>query len=204
MPVITFLQDVFMAFKGPYERHVGKHTVNFCKRIGRHKLSEGLRQTFTISAVSADEVVAALMKVDNRRDAAAFSGIPVVKKPTPQNVKFALKAYISALLVIFGTNKQQLLAIVDQNEQEFIDMWTDMYGYGQDDMKLFNELLQSYQKNGIQGISCILCSVMEGIWEHKIDLQDQHIEFFAQNLTEDVNAILSQINKHTGIKNGMV
>ena len=195
MPVITFLQDVFMAFKGPYERHVGKHTVNFCKRISRHKLPEGMRQTLIISAISADEVVAALLKVDNRRDVAAFSEFSVVAKFNPQHVKFALKAYISALLVLFGSYKQELLAVTEQDEQGFIDLWTDIYGYGQGDMKLFNELLQSYQQDGIKGISAILCAVMESFWTARIDLSEQHIDFFAQNLTEDINAILTQIDK---------
>ncbi len=204
MPVITFLQDLFMAFKGPYERCVGKHTVNFCKRIGRHKLPEGIRRIFTISAISADEVVAALMRVDYRRTVAAFSEMPVRKKVDSRHVKYWLKAYLSALLVMFGTNKQQLLSTADQNEKAFIDAWTEMFSYGQDDMKLFNDLLQRYQENGVQGIASALCLAMEGIWEQKIEPQEQHVEFFAKNLTEDVESIFSQINKQISMKNGQV
>ena len=100
-----------MVFKGPYERYVGRHTIEYCKCIGRQKLPEGLRQTLLVSAVSADEVIAALLKVDNRRDVTAFIEAIPKKKPKPQLVKYALKAYMSALLVIFGTDKQQLLSI---------------------------------------------------------------------------------------------
>ncbi len=203
MPVITFLQDLFMVFKGPYERHVGKHTVNFCKRIGRHKLPEGMRQTLIMSAISADEAIAALMKVDHRRDASALD-IPAVKKPNPQRVKFALRAYISAILVIFGSYKQQLLHVAGQDEQKFIDMWTEVYSYNQEDMILFNELLHRYQQNGISGISSVLCSAVEGIWEGKNTFSEQHAEFFTKNLTEDIDAILFRISKRRPGEDGIL
>lgn len=196
MPVITFLQDGFMAFRGPYMRYVGTHTVNFCKRINRHKLPDGLRQTLVISTTSADEVVAALLKLDNRRDISAFSEITPRKKPKAKSVKFALKAYMSALLVIFGINKQQLLDIANKDEQEFINLWLDIYKYNNDDMVLFNNLLQGYQKGGLQGIAQILIDVMNGcVWEQPFAVQKEHLQFFAKNITEDVATILSQLSK---------
>lgn len=202
MPVITLLQDVFMAFKGPYERYVGKHTVNFCKRVGRQKLHEGLRQTLIISAVSADEVVAALLKVDNRRDITAFSEISPRQKPKPSFVKLALKAYMSALLVVFGAHKQQLLAVANKNEQEFIKLWIHIFGYDNEDMALFNDLLQSYQKNGLKGISEVLAAVMDGcIWEQTFVVQEGHLQFFAENIAKDVAAIVAQLDKQSMVKN---
>ena len=162
MPVLTLIQDVFMAFKEPYDRYVGKFTLNYCKRIARQKLPEGLRQTLVVSAVSADEVVAALLKLDTRRDVSAFIELVPRQKPKAKCVKFALKAYISAILVVFGNYKQQLLELAGKNEQEFIDLWLKVYSYDNDDMLLFNDLLQEYQKNGLQGISQILIEVMQG------------------------------------------
>ena len=89
MPLMKFLHDALISTKGPYERYVGRHTREFCKKADRQAKTPIQRKIWFTAAISADEVIASLAGLEKRRALGALAGWQVqpgrTAKVTPRH-----------------------------------------------------------------------------------------------------------------------
>ena len=148
MPVITFLKDMVAFVKGRRHRLVERNTVRFCERAAKKAANDAQKKVWLIAAICADEVTAALLSADARRDLSAFRGRVVRKDLKKPHVLAVMRTYLSALLVLSGGGKAQILDAMAMGEGEFIDAWRDVFEYGPDDMALFNRMTGALTAGG--------------------------------------------------------
>lgn len=157
LPIITFLQDVFAMTKGPYHRKVGRHTQKFCSRAVKRSGNEIQKKIFFIAAICADEFIASLLGVDNKRQVgplAVRTFKPKIRKP---EISTALRIYMSALLTVISLEKKLLLERTGMEENELLKTWCAVFEYLPSDMKLFDEvMLPNYQEGGIESLSALV------------------------------------------------
>lgn len=153
MPVITFLRDAIDFAKGPYHRHIGRHTKTFCARAARNSKTDFQKRIWLATAISADEAMASIARLENRRPAGPLARWQVAPKAKPRHYLKALRIYLSALLVLYGTCKAELLEKMGLQETEFMDQWKSIYQYGQADESLFDEkLVPAFTAKGLEGL----------------------------------------------------
>jgi len=161
MPVITFIKDIFSAVKGRYHRNVGRHTQHFCTKAVKIACNQIQKKLFFVAAICADEFIAALIKVDNKRQLEAFHSRNLKNKLTKQQVTIALRAYLSGMLVLISPHKEGLLAQTGFEEQELLHAWCSIFEYQPSDMHLFDKvLLPAYRHEGISGLSAAVAQAI--------------------------------------------
>ncbi|QDR79012.1 hypothetical protein [Sporomusa termitida] len=160
MPIITCIKDIFAAAKGPYHRNVGRHTQRFCARAAKIAGNEVQRRIFLVAAICADEYMAAVAGVDNQRQV-AFPRRQRKKKISKQQMTAALRAYVSAVLVMISTHKEGLLTQAGLTEAELLQAWCEVFEYQPEDMRLFDEvLLPAYRQGGTAGLAAGLAQAV--------------------------------------------
>lgn len=155
MPVISLLQDMMYFTKSPYERYIGKHTQQFCVRLNRKKLGEFTRKVLMGCMISADDAIAILLGLSPHHD------VPLIERePTHLNkpllIKKNLKLYLSALLVLLSLEKESLLEKTALAEDEFIELWLQIFQYNNTDQLLFNLLLSEYEQGRIAAMTQVM------------------------------------------------
>lgn len=154
LPIITFLQDIFSVVKGPYHRKIGRHTQRFCSKAVKNSANEVQKKVFFITAICADELIAALIGVDNKRQVKHFGRRVLKQKISKQQITAALRMYISVILTLISSYKEVLLQQTGMQEQELLHTWCRVFEYLPADKQLFDEvLLPAYQQGGIDGLS---------------------------------------------------
>jgi len=153
MPVMKFLPDALISTKGPYERHVGSYTREFCKRADRQSKTPIQRKILFTTAISADEVIASLAGLEKRRTLGPLANWQVQPKANRRLYLKALRVYLSGLLLLYGISKGELLEAFGLAEQEFMKVWQSVFQYDADDMAVFDEVLTpAFQSRGIDGL----------------------------------------------------
>jgi hypothetical protein len=153
MPVLTFLRDALTSAKGRYDRHVGRHTRTFCKRAERYAKTPVQRRIWLSSAISADEVIASMAGLDKRRPLGALAGWQLSPKAGRSSYPKALRGYLSALLLLYGTCKEDLLSKLGLTEGEFMQAWQMVFQYDAADNAIFDEdLAPAFRERGIDGL----------------------------------------------------
>lgn len=153
MPVLTFLRDTLTSVKVRHDRHVGRHTRTFCKRAERCAKTPVQRRIWLSSAISADEVIASMAGLDKRRPLGALAGWQVRPKAGRESYPKALRGYLSALLLLYGTCKEDLLSKLGLTEGEFMQAWQTVFQYDAADKAIFDEALTpAFREKGIDGL----------------------------------------------------
>jgi hypothetical protein len=154
MPLMKFLHDTLINTKGPYERHVGRYTREFCKRADSQSQKRPVqRKVLFTTAISADEVIASLAGLEKRRALGTLAGWQVQPGADRKSYPRALRLYLSALLLLYGTCKEELLDAFGLTEQEFMKVWQGVFQYDADDMAAFDEILTpAFRTRGIDGL----------------------------------------------------
>jgi hypothetical protein len=153
MPVLTFLRDALASAKGPYDRRVGRHTRTFCRRAERYAKTPVQRRIWLSSVISADEVIASMAGLDKRRPLGALAGWQVRPKLDRRSYLEALRAYLSALLLLYGTCKEDLLSKLGLTEGEFMQAWQAVFQYDAADKAIFDDALTpAFRERGIDGL----------------------------------------------------
>lgn len=153
MPVLTFLHDALAFAKGPYYRHVGRYTKTFCSRAARRAKNPLQRRVWFATAISADEVIASLARLEDRRQAGSLAGWQVQPKADRRRYLKAIHVYLSALLLLYGTCKEELLAKMGMTEGEFMTAWQDVFQYDAADHVVFDKVLTpAFRERGIDGL----------------------------------------------------
>lgn len=154
MPVMTFLHDILAYMKGPHYRHVGRHTKNFCMRAARQAKTEAERRVWLSTAISADEVIASLAHLEKRRSIGPLDSWKVrPKKIKPANYLKALRIYLSSLLLLYGSCKDELLKKTGMPEGDFMKAWQYIFQYDGTDQTIFDQTLTpAYREKGLEGL----------------------------------------------------
>lgn len=154
MPVLTFLQDALAFAKGPHYRHIGRHTKNFCMRAARQSKTAVERRVWLTTAISADEVIASLARLEKRRPLGPLEAWQVrPKKIKPANYLKALRIYLSSLLLLYGSCKDELLKKMGMPEGDFMKAWQYIFQYDGTDQTIFDQTLTpAYREKGLEGL----------------------------------------------------
>lgn len=197
MPVITFLQDIFAAAKGRYFRSVGRHTQKFCSQAAKFAGNDVQKKILLITAISADELVAALIGVDNKRPAGAFGGRTGKHRLTRQQITAALRVYLSGLLTLTSAHKKALLAQAGLEEQELLQLWCRVFDYAAADMQLFDEcLLPAYRQEGSLGVSRLVGKrILDCLFQPAGEMSPAETELLHNAMLEDAAAVIRVIQK---------
>jgi hypothetical protein len=153
MPVLTFLHDALAFAKGPHYRHVGRYTKTFCTRAARQAKNPLQRRVWFATAISADEVIASLARLEDRRPTGSLAGWQVQPKADRRRYLKAIHVYLSALLLLYGTCKEELLAKMGMTEGEFMKAWQNVFQYDAADQAVFDQVLTpAFRERGIDGL----------------------------------------------------
>src|SRR5512137_770453 len=154
MPVLTFLQDALAYAKGPHYRHIGRHTKNFCMRAVRQSKTAAEKRVWLTTAISADEVIASLAQLEKRRPLGPLESWKVrPKKIKPANYLKALRIYLSSLLLLYGSCKDELLKKTGMPEGDFMKAWMYVFQYDGTDKTIFDQTLTpAYREKGLEGL----------------------------------------------------
>ena len=121
--VITVIQDFLSGTKRTHYRKVGKQTIKFCKRASKISVNEHQRRLLMSAAVSVDEVVAALLGLDHKRNAEAFKERHSCRRLHRKELLTVMRSYLSALLIMCAIFKEILLSKVEMSEKDFMAGW---------------------------------------------------------------------------------
>lgn len=192
MPIITFFRNIFATTKGPYYRRVGRHTQNFCKRAVNRTQNEIQKKIFFVPAICADELIASLIGVDNKRQVEAFKGRTLQDALSGKQIAAALRIYLSAILVLTSSQKKLILKEMGLNEQDLLQAWCSIFEYTPSDMQLFNEtLLSSYRTQGLEGLARTVGeAIREQLFAAHDELSPAELETLQNIMVEDASAVL--------------
>ncbi len=153
MPLMKFLHDALISTKGPYERYVGRHTREFCKKADRQSKTPIQRKIWFTAAISADEVIASLAGLEKRRALGALAGWQVQPGADRKSYPKALRLYLSALLLLYGTCKEDMLSKLGMTEVQFMQAWLSIFQYEASDQAVFDDILTpAFRSKGIDGL----------------------------------------------------
>jgi hypothetical protein len=195
--VITAIQDFLSGTKRTYYRKVGKQTIKFYKLASRISVNEHQRRLLMIAAVSADEVFAALLGLDNKRNAEAFKGRHSYRKLQRTELLAAVRCYLSALLIMCSTFKELLLAKVEITENDFMAGWRSAFEYSPADMQIFDEILATtFRSKGINGLVEVLGRQMvNALYQEKQSLSEMETTSLRAMILDDMAAIKRYVEK---------
>lgn len=192
MPIVTMLQDIFSVVKGPYYRKVGRHTQRFCSRAAKRSKNEVQKKLFLITAICADEFIAALIGVDNKRQVDQLKGRVLKEKIRKPQMTAALRVYTSALLTLLSSHKELLLQQTCMQEQELLHTWCEIFEYLPVERQLFNDvLLPAYGQGGIEALSLLVGkNMMEHLFLDNGALNPLQLEALQHIMIEDTVAVV--------------
>lgn len=159
MPVITFLNDIFCRSKGAYYAKIGIHTQKFCQRAAEFACNENQRRCLLVAIAAVDDMASCLLGLGPAAKAAGIAPRKGVNSAKPAMLS-AMKGYASALLVLSGSRRTELLAVLGLAEPEFVLLWRRVFDYGAEDAALFNHLLQGVQTGGMDELTGIVAAHM--------------------------------------------
>jgi hypothetical protein len=153
MPVLTFIHDALAYAKGPHFRYLGRHTKTFCSRAARQAKTPVQRRVWFATAISADEVIGSLAHLETRRPMGSLANWQVQPKADRRRYLKALHVYLSALLLLYGTCKEELLAKLGMTEGEFMKAWQGIFLYDAAAQAIFDKVLTpAFRERGIDGL----------------------------------------------------
>jgi hypothetical protein len=192
VPVITFLQDIFSIAKGPYHRKIGRHTQRFCRKAVKHSTNKVQQKMFLVAAICADELIATLLGLENKRQVNPFQNRTLKNKIAKQQVVRILHVYLSAILTLMSSQKDRLLQRIGMEEQKFLYIWCSIFEYLPSDMQMFNELMVPvYQQEGIDGLSILVGqNILEQLFVVNDVLSTSEVETLQKIIVEDAAAVV--------------
>lgn len=192
VPIITFLQDVFSIAKGSYHRKVGRHTQRFCSKAVKFSINELQKRIFFVAAICADEFIATLLALDNKRQVNPFQGQTLKNKIAKRQILGVLHVYMSAILILMSSQKDIVLQEIGMEEENFLDIWCTVFEYSPSDMKMFNELiLPVYQQEGIDGLGILVSQyAIEQLFIVNDVLSSSEVETLQKIIVEDAVAMV--------------
>lgn len=200
MSLFEKFQDFVSGEKRTHYRKVGKQTIKFCKQASKLSANKSQRRVLMCAAISADEVVSALMGLEERRDASAFKERRVRNPINGDQVPTLMRAYLSVLLVASVAFRDKLLAGTELSEAQFMAGWRSAFDYEATDIRRFDdELVPAFRAKGMDGLVEALGHVIaDALFEEKGPLSSQERAFLLDMIAEDTAAIKQQAESSVG------
>jgi hypothetical protein len=197
MSIITVIQDFLSGTKRTYYRKVGKQTIKFYKRASKISVNEHQRRLLMSAAVSVDEVFAALLGLDHKRNAEAFKGRHSCRKLHRKELLTTVRSYLSALLIMCSTFKGILLAKVEISENDFMAGWRSAFEYSPADMQIFDEILATtFRSKDINGLIEVLgWQIVNTLFQEKQPLSEMEAASLRDMILDDMAAIKRYVEK---------
>jgi hypothetical protein len=197
MSIINVIQDFLSGTKRTYYRKVGKQTIEFYKRASKISVNEHQRRLLMSAAVSVDEVFAALLGLDHKRNAEAFKGRHSCRKLHRKELLTTVRSYLSALLIMCSTFKGILLAKVEISENDFMAGWRSAFEYSPADMQIFDEILATtFRSKDINGLIEVLgWQIVNTLFQEKQPLSEMEAASLRDMILDDMAAIKRYVEK---------
>ena len=195
--VITAIQDFLSGAKRTYYRKVGKHTIKFYKRASKISVNEHQRRILMIAAVSVDEIFAALLGLDHKRNAEAFKERHSCRKLNRNELITTVRYYLSALLITCATFKEMLLTKAEISENDFMAGWRSTFEYSPADMQIFDDILATtFRNKGINGLVEVLGrQIVNILYQEKHPLSEMETASLNNLILDDMAAIKRYVEK---------
>lgn len=197
MSIITVIKNALSGKNRNYYRKVGKQTVNFCKQASKISVNEHQRRILMSAAVSVDEVVAALLGLDHKRNAETFKDRHACKRLHREDILAVMRSYLSALLIMCTIFKAILLAKVEMAEKDFMAGWRSAFEYSPADVEIFDaELAPAFRSKGMDGLVEVLGRQMVNtLFQEKQPLSEMESASLRDMILDDIAAIKRYVEK---------
>lgn len=197
MSIITVIKNALSGKNRNYYRKVGKQTVNFCKQASKISVNEHQRRILMSAAVSVDEVVAALLGLDHKRNAETFKDRHACKRLHREDILAVMRSYLSALLIMCTIFKVILLAKVEMAEKDFMAGWRSAFEYSPADVEIFDaELAPAFRSKGMDGLVEVLGRQMVNtLFQEKQPLSEMESASLRDMILDDIAAIKRYVEK---------
>ncbi|MEN6434039.1 MAG: hypothetical protein WA096_07115 [Smithella sp.] len=150
------------------------------------------------AAISSDEVVAALLGLDHKRNAEAFKNRNAYKKLRKEDILSVMRCYLSALLIMCVTFKKMLLSKVEMSENNFMVGWRSVFEYSTADMQLFDEeLAPAFRNRGMDGLveAALYRHMINTLFQEKQPLSEMEAASLRDMILDDTAAIKRYVEK---------
>lgn len=197
MSIITVIKNALSGKNRNYYRKVGKQTINFCKQASKISVNEHQRRILMSAAVSVDEVVAALLGLDHKRNAETFKDRHACKRLHQEDILAVMRSYLSALLIMCTIFKAILLAKVEMAEKDFMAGWRSAFEYSPADVEIFDaELAPAFRSKGMDGLVEVLGRQMVNtLFQEKQPLSEMESASLRDMILDDIAAIKRYVEK---------
>lgn len=197
MSIIAAIQDFLSGPQRTYYRKVGKQTINFCKRASKMSVNEHQRRLLMTAAISVDEVVAALLGLEHKRNAEAFKDRHTCRRVPKGELLAVMRSYLSALLIMCATFKETLLIKVAMTEKDFMAGWRSTFEYAPADIQMFDEeLVPAFRSKGVEGLLAVLGQQMVNtLFQEKHPLSKVEVASLRDMILDDLAAIKRYVEK---------
>jgi len=197
MSIITVIKNALSGKNRNYYRKVGKQTINFCKQASKISVNEHQRRILMSAAVSVDEVVAALLGLDHKRNAETFKDRHACKRLHREDILAVMRSYLSALLIMCTIFKAILLAKVEMAEKDFMAGWRSAFEYSPADVEIFDaELAPAFRSKGMDGLVEVLGRQMVNtLFQEKQPLSEMESASLRDMILDDIAAIKRYVEK---------
>lgn len=197
MSIITVIKNALSGKNRNYYRKVGKQTINFCKQASKISVNEHQRRILMSAAVSVDEVVAALLGLDHKRNAETFKDRHACKRLHREDILAVMRSYLSALLIMCTIFKAILLAKVEMAEKDFMAGWRSAFEYAPADVEIFDaELAPAFRSKGMDGLVEVLGRQMVNtLFQEKQPLSEMESASLRDMILDDIAAIKRYVEK---------
>lgn len=140
---------------------VGMYFVKKCLlRIKQSRLSENETRFFMMCAVSANDGLQKFLE-QQQWEYTGFWQQRLYFSRVKSQVPMAVKAYISCLLVLLGSQKKLLLKKLQLSEAEMLQKWEYLFYYEAADKVYFNRFMQTVtEKDGLLHVFAMLGEVL--------------------------------------------
>jgi hypothetical protein len=195
--VITAIQDYLSGKERTHYRKVGKQTAKLCKRASKLSVNEHQRRILMSAAISVDEVVAALLGLEQKRNVEAFKDRHTCARPSRKELLAVMRCYLSALLIMCVTFKKMLLSKVEMSENNFMVGWRSVFEYSTADMQLFDEeLAPAFRNKGMDGlVEALGRHMINTLFQEKQPLSKMEAASLRDMILDDTAAIKMYVEK---------
>jgi hypothetical protein len=186
------LADLLALVKGPHDRHVGRHTQRYCKNAAQRAANVQQKRMLMVSAIAADDLVSALLGFGTPKLLGQFQ----TRSPLPLRkvqITKSLKVVTSALLVLMGSYKEQLLTSTQFSEEQLLASWSRVFEYLPADSQIFDqELTPVFRQEGMAGLTAAVGDLLLAtLFADPVPLSSTESTLLEEYLLNEAAAILS-------------
>lgn len=193
--MITFLQRILALVKASHYRRIRRHTQRFCQRAARRSANEYQKRLLLVSAIAAEELIAALLGFAVKNPLSLF-GKRDCQQITKAQAARALRLYASTLLILLGSHKEQIFHTTRFTEQELLQVWCWVFEYCPEDMQLFDQvLLPAYGQYGLSGLVAATGQEMTAALFPAAPLDTAETAALEDILIDDLTAIIRNLDQ---------